>query len=98
MSGGQQGGGREPFDIFQNLNDSIQMAEKMAKSGSVKRNEADRHIRIAQAKYKSDMKVCRAELKPKSPRSKAQQPVAPSSFQVPTQQRMQRRRHNQPKN
>ena len=64
MSGGQPGGGREPADILQNLNDSIQMAEKMAKSGDLKRSEADRHIKIAQAKYKSEMKLCKAELKP----------------------------------
>ena len=92
MSGGQPGGGREPADILQNLNDSIKMAEQMVKSGMMKRNDADKHIKVAQAKYKSEMKACKAELKP-SARSKAQQLVAPSSFQVLTQQRMQRRRH-----
>ena len=65
MSDGQQGGGREPADILANLSDSIKLAEQMAKSGNLKRSEADRHIKIAQAKYKSEMKACKAELKPK---------------------------------
>ena len=47
MSDGQQGGGREPADILANLSDSIKLAEQMAKSGNLKRSEADRHIRIA---------------------------------------------------
>ena len=64
MSDGQQGGGREPADILNNLKDSIKMAEQMVKSGTLKRKDADRHIKTAQAKYKAEMKACKAELKP----------------------------------
>ena len=64
MSGGQQGGGREPADILENLREAIKMADEMADAGMLKRKEADRAIKVAQAKYKAEMKACKVELKP----------------------------------
>ena len=64
MSDGQQGGGREPADILENLREAIKMADEMADAGMLKRKDADRAIKVAQAKYKAEMKLCKAELKP----------------------------------
>ena len=64
MSDGQQGGGREPADILENLREAIKMADEMADAGMLKRKEADRAIKVAQAKYKAEMKACKVELRP----------------------------------